>query len=160
MRNVKRHNENRRCMIDSGIVERSDEGNKISLSTVEGEKEMKNERTKVTNMNIVSKKIRLFVRVSYLVGNLNYPYETKFPPLLGIVTCRWAARVSYFKPMSPHAPIHKWKREFTMDRVHALDNDEGSINTMLSPTVPVSLLHHECLITFALLTGSMIFYFG
>ncbi|KAK1121264.1 hypothetical protein K0M31_010571, partial [Melipona bicolor] len=48
---------------------------------------------------------------------------------------RWAARVPYFNPMSPHAPIHKWKREFTMDRVHALGNDEGSINTLaLSPT--------------------------
>lgn len=125
-----------------------------------GTKRGEKRESEVTNMNIVSKKIRLFIRVSYLVGNLNYPYETKFPPLLGIVTCRWAARVPYFKPMSSHAPIHKWKREFTMDRVHALDNEEGSINTMLSPTVPVSLLHHECLITFALLTGSMIFYFG
>lgn len=142
------------------IVERSDEGNKIFTINRRGTKRGEKRESEVTNMNVVSKKIRLFIRVSYLVGNLNYPYETKFPPLLGIVTCRWAARVPYFKLMSPHAPIHKWKREFTMDRVHALDNDEGSINTMLSPTVPVSLLHHECLITFALLTGSMIFYFG
>lgn len=94
--------------------------------------------SRVTNTNVVSEGARPFVRVSYLAGDLNYPCETKFVPLLGIVTRRWVARprVVFQADVTARTDTQVGTRIYDGSRTCARQRRRIDQHSALSPTTP------------------------